>query len=93
MIFMVIERFRSGDPRPVYRRFAESGRLAPDGVHYRGSWVDRSLQRCFQVMEAPSRERLEEWMDAWADLVEFEVVEVLTSDQAARAVAELPERG
>ena len=30
MLFMVIEHFRDGDARPVYARFRERGRLAPD---------------------------------------------------------------
>jgi len=32
MRVMVIERFRNGDPGPVYARFKERGRLLPDGV-------------------------------------------------------------
>ena len=31
MLFMVIETFRDGDPKPVYRRFKEKGRMAPTG--------------------------------------------------------------
>ena len=31
MLYMVIEHFRGGDARPVYRRFREHGRLAPRG--------------------------------------------------------------
>ena len=34
MLFMIIERYRAADPRPVYRRFREQGRLAPDGLTY-----------------------------------------------------------
>jgi hypothetical protein len=30
-------------------------------------------------MEAPDQERLNEWIGRWRDLVEFEVVPVLTS--------------
>ncbi len=32
MLFIVIEKFRDGDPKPVYRRFREKGRMAPKGV-------------------------------------------------------------
>ena len=31
MLFMIIEHFEGGDPAPVYRRFAERGRMAPPG--------------------------------------------------------------
>ena len=73
MLYMVIEHFRGGDPRPVYARFAERGRMAPDGLRYVGSWVTDDLKRCFQVMQCDDRALLDEWMAAWADIVEFEV--------------------
>ena len=31
MHFMVIERYKGGDPAPLYRRFREKGRMAPAG--------------------------------------------------------------
>ena len=87
---MVIEHFKDGDPTPVYRRFGERGRLAPDGLDYLGSWVTSDLTCCFQVMETTDRSLLEEWMGQWADLVRFEVVEVITSAEAAAAVTGRP---
>lgn len=83
---MVVERFRNGDAGPVYRRFRERGRLAPDGLTYVDSWVDESLGICFQLMRADRRELLDEWMAAWSDLVEFEVYPVITSADAASRV-------
>ncbi|MFL6374211.1 MAG: DUF3303 domain-containing protein, partial [Pyrinomonadaceae bacterium] len=38
MLFMVIEHFKGRDPGPVYKRFAERGRLMPDGLKYVNSW-------------------------------------------------------
>jgi hypothetical protein len=32
MQFVIVERFRDGDPVPVYRRFRDRGRLAPEGL-------------------------------------------------------------
>ena len=87
MLYMVIENFRNEDPVPVYRRFRDRGRLAPDGLQYVSSWVDESLSRCFQVMETSDRRLLDEWMAHWSDLVDFEVHPVVTSQQAADAVA------
>ena len=86
MLFVVIEKFRDGDAAPVYRRFAERGRLAPDGLEYRGSWVTADLTRCYQVMECHDRGLLDRWMAEWADLVEFEVVPVISSADAAALV-------
>lgn len=87
MLFMVIETFRNG-PAPVYQRFAAKGRLAAPGLNYVTSWVTTDLQRCYQVMEGEP-ELLEEWMAQWRDLVDFEVLPVLTSASAATAVAAL----
>ena len=83
---MVVEKFRNGDPVPVYRRFRERGRLAPEGVQYVSSWVDEKLERCFQLMEIDDRLLLDEWMEYWSDLVEFEVYAVVSSAEAAGRV-------
>jgi catechol 2,3-dioxygenase-like lactoylglutathione lyase family enzyme len=85
--YMVIERFRDGDAQPVYARFQERGRLAPDGLRYVASWVDAELRCCYQVMETDAPELLERWMEQWRDLVDFEVHEVIGSDQAAARVS------
>ena len=85
-LYMVVEHFRNGDAEPVYRRFRERGRMAPDGLKYISSWVNERLSTCFQVMETPDRSLLDEWMHNWADLVEFEVHPVMTSQEAAQKV-------
>jgi hypothetical protein len=89
MLYMVVEHFRGADPRPVYKRFREQGRLAPEDVQYVASWVDQDLRRCFQLMEAPDSSALRSWMSRWEDLVEFEFWPVITSAEAARRVSEL----
>jgi hypothetical protein len=89
MLYIVIERFKNGDARPVYRRFAEQGRLAPEGLHYVASWVQQDLGVCYQVMETEDPALLQEWIDRWSDLVDFEVLPVMSSADAARAVAAL----
>ncbi len=87
MLYLVIERFHGGDPVPVYRRFRDHGRLAPEGLRYVASWVTTDLRRCFQVMECDDPELLGRWMDRWRDLVDFELIPVMTSAEAAAAVA------
>lgn len=88
MLYMVVEHFRNHDAKPVYQRFRERGRLAPDGLTYVVSWVDEQLHCCFQVMETDDRSLLDEWMANWNDLVEFEVFPVLTSAEAATKIFE-----
>ena len=86
MLYMIVERFRGGDPVPVYRRFRERGRLAPEGLNYVNSWVTPDLTTCYQVMETEERALLDEWLANWADIVNFEVHPVITSPEAAARV-------
>jgi hypothetical protein len=79
MLFMVIERFRIGNTKAIGERFAREGRKLPEGVVYHVSWMDAACGRCFQIMEAERVELLEEWVRHWEDLVEFEIVPVVTS--------------
>jgi hypothetical protein len=88
VLYMIVEHFRNQDPVPVYRRFRERGRLAPEGLHYVSSWVDDKLERCFQLMETEEPKLLDEWIAHWNDIVDFEVYPVLSSSQAAELVAE-----
>jgi hypothetical protein len=87
MLYLVIENFRDGDPVPVYRRFRDRGRLAPDGLRYVSSWVTEDLRCCYQIMECDEPALLAQWMAEWEDLTEFTVVPVITSADAAAAVA------
>ena len=80
---MVIERFTQG-PEPVYARFRQRGRMAPDGLQYISSVVSADGKQCFQLMECADPHLLDEWMNAWRDLVDFEVVPVITSADAAK---------
>lgn len=86
-LYMVVERFKNKDAVVVYRRFRDSGRLAPEGLLYVSSWVDDKFERCYQLMEAHDRALLDAWMANWSDLVDFEVHRVITSKEAAQEIA------
>lgn len=87
MLYMIIEHFKNNDPVPVYRRFRDRGRLAPNGLQYIASWVDEKLERCFQIMETADRGLLDQWIANWSDIVDFEVFAVVSSKEAAEAIA------
>jgi hypothetical protein len=87
MLFMIVEHFRPEQAPAVYRRFRDRGRMMPEDVRYHASWVDLEFERCFQVMEAESEARLREWTVHWEDLVDFEIIPVRTSAEAAAAIA------
>lgn len=87
---MVIEHFKDRDPAPVYKRFADKGRMMPDGLNYVNSWIEVGMDRCFQVMETDDPALLQEWISKWNDLVDFEVVPVITSAEMVNLFEKAP---
>ena len=83
---MVVERFKSRNPKPIYRRLAESGRQMPEGLKYVDSWVEPNFDRCFQLMETDDPRLLQKWILSWVDLMEFEIVPVVSSKDTRETV-------
>jgi hypothetical protein len=79
MLFLIIEHFR--DRNLLRERFQRQGRMLPENVVYQASWIDPATDRCYQVMEAPDRQALTPWIERWNDIVDFEVIPVLTSQE------------
>lgn len=69
------------DVSGILERFRAKGRMLPEDVIYHASWVDPANDKCFQLMEAQNEESLRPWIEIWSDLVEFEVLPVVTSDK------------
>jgi len=84
MLFMVIERFT--DAKAVYRRMQERGRMLPEGLKYVESWTEANYSRCFQLMECDDASKFHKWVIRWQDLVDFEIVPVVESKQAAKMI-------
>lgn len=87
MLFMVIERFRGRDAKPIYRRLKDQGRMMPEGLKYVGSWIEANLDRCFQLMECDDPRLFQQWVAQWQDLMEFEIVAVVPSKETAEAIS------
>jgi len=88
MLYMIIEKFHSDKVKDLYKRFDEKGRLMPEGLTYINSWIDERITTCFQVMETDSIDNIHEWISHWKDLVDFEIIPVITSAQAKEKVFE-----
>jgi len=82
MQYMIIERFHAGKVKALYKRFEEKGRMLPEGVSYINSWIDEQIRICYQLMESDSDEKIHQWISHWNDLVDFEVIPVITSAEA-----------
>lgn len=87
MLFMVVERFKRGQTQAVYRRFQERERLMPEGLTYIDSWVSANGERCFQLMECDDLRLFQEWTLQWHDLVEFDIIPVVASQETTAIVA------
>jgi hypothetical protein len=79
VLFMVIERFKDCDPRPIYQHLRDHGRGMPEGLSYVDSWVEPGFGRCFQLMECDDPSLLQQWVLHWTGLAEFEIVPVVPS--------------
>ena len=86
MLFMVIEHFKNHEATAVYSRFRERGRMMPAGLKYVDSWIEHDFGRCFQLMESDDPQLFSEWTRNWEDLVDFEIIPVITSKEAAAAI-------
>ncbi|MGP8128782.1 MAG: DUF3303 domain-containing protein [Candidatus Bathyarchaeia archaeon] len=86
MFFMVVERFKNRNARAVYTRSRERGRMLPEGLKYVDSWVEANFDRCFQLMECNDAKLLQKWVLEWQDLVEFEIVPVVSSKEATDTI-------
>ena len=86
MTYMVIEHYHPGKMKDLYQRFAEKGRMMPEGVQYINSWINEDVTICYQVMEAESTDKLQEWIANWNDIVDFEVIPVISSAEAKKKV-------
>jgi hypothetical protein len=87
MLYMVIERFKPGAAPKIYRRLREEGRHLADGLEYVASWVDHDFAMCWQIMKTDDRALLEAWCAGGRELVDFEIVPVRTSAEAAAVMA------
>ena len=86
MQYLIIEKFYPERIHELYKRFDEKGRMLPEGVQYINSWINEDVSVCYQVMESPTMEKLQEWINRWSDLADFEVIPVITSAEAKAKV-------
>jgi hypothetical protein len=89
MLFMVVEKFRQGDAKSVYRRFRDRGRQTPDALKFVSSYVTADCSTCFQLMECDDVTLLQAWVSQWQDLVEFTIYPVTQGKDTAAALQPL----
>jgi len=86
MLYMVIEHFKERAVPEIYRRFREKGRMMPEGLEYVSSWIDLNFKICYQLMRTQDFALFDKWIDNWRDLMEFEIIPVRSSTEAAEVM-------
>ena len=81
--YMIIENYKLGKTEEIYHRFSEHGRMLPSGVEF-VQLGRRKSYKCYQIMKSESVEKLQEWIDNWKDLVDFDVIPVINSEEASK---------
>lgn len=84
MHYMVVERFKEGAAPQIYQRLRDQGRMMPRGLEYVSSWIDMEFTVCYQLMRTGDPTLFSLWIDAWKDLIDFEIVPVRTSTEAVQ---------
>jgi hypothetical protein len=60
--------------------------MMPEGLEYVSSWIDLDFQICYQLMRTEDFTLFDKWIDSWRDLMQFEIIPVRTSAEAAEAM-------
>jgi len=84
--FMVIETYNAEQLKDLYLRFESKGRMLPKGLHYLDSWINEDLSCCYQIMESDSIEKVKKWANQWNDLINFEIIPIISSETAMKII-------
>jgi len=86
MQYMVIEKFKQEKVKDLYKRLEEKGWLMPAGLTYINSWIREDVSACYQLMETHDINKLHECVTNWNEFADFEIIPVITSQQAKEKV-------
>ena len=89
MLFMVVEHFKQGKTKDIYRRLRERGRMMPEGLKYVDNWISADFNRCWQLMECDDPTLFQEWVSQWEDLFELEIIPIVSSKETKQVVNKL----
>lgn len=77
----------STDHRDTVRpRFKETGAPPPPGVDMLGRWHNAAGNGGFFLVETDDPVALARWLQEWTDVIDFEVVPVVTDEQVSEVI-------
>jgi hypothetical protein len=89
MLYMLIGHFRRG-PGPAGTGSPTSPlHVDTAGMTLIGSWVEAALGRSFHVVDCENLVALQQWAARWRHRVNFELVPIVPTQEAVRALEPL----
>lgn len=87
MQFMTIWTIKPDHMGSARERFQQTGAPPPEGVKMVGRWHDVAGGRGFNIAETDDATAIAKWCQQWADLLDFEIVPVMTDKQLSEVLA------
>ena len=81
MLYHVTEKFKVGALLKISERFKSKGRMLPEGLEVKASWMKADGCGCFLTIQTDDPELFKKWEENWNDLIEFSICEVVTSSE------------
>ena len=86
MLFHITYEFGPGERDDAQSRFKNTGGLPPDGVEMLGRWHAAGGLHGFIIAECSDAEAIGHWVQAWTDLLAFDVTPVINDEQVMRVM-------
>lgn len=86
MLFHGSYVYSTDDRDAVHQRFTETGAPPPSGVKMIGRWHSVAGNGGFFLAETDDAVALARWLQDWTDLIDFEVVPVVTDEQVSEVI-------
>jgi hypothetical protein len=89
MLFMTIYSYEPGQRKEIFKRRLERGTEAQEGIKIIGEWSYLGGHKGFMLFEANDPKVIIGMTMAWSDLMKFETVPVLETEEALKLVISL----
>lgn len=71
--YIVIETFKPDCADTNMDRFNTQGRMFPEGLYFLNAWLNEAKTVCFQLIETTDDSLINQWIELWSDLSDFEI--------------------
>lgn len=87
MTFHISYRLSPDHRNDVQKRFKSTGAPPPGGVTMKGRWHSVNGNAGYIIAESTDIDAVGTWIQEWSDLLQFEVIPVLTDEQIGKIIS------